>query len=102
MQEIRTVRIICDGSLKDKLLKRILDFGATGYTYWEAYGKGRKETVPQHFGGFERIYIEVWCTIPVSEKIVKHCDSDQYRSHAMTVGCEPLMVSDSEIKKFGV
>ncbi len=100
MKEIKSVRIICDGTLKDKIVKKVLDLGATGYTYWECHGMGRKEMVPQHFSGFERVYIEVWCVDKVADKIVKYCDGDQFRSHGVTVGVEGMLISDHEMEKF--
>jgi|SRR5579871_5627799 len=98
--EVRAVRIICDGRLKDRLLQQVLQLGATGYTWWEAHGKGEHETLDNLFSGLDRVYIEVWCGPEVAEKIAAHCASAQFRGIGMTVGVDALQVPEAELSKF--
>jgi hypothetical protein len=109
MTEIRSVRIICDPVLKDGVLKQIAEFGVTGHTWWEAHGKGHRETVPdvqtmagwnRSFGGENRIYIEVWCPPQFAERIVCYCQGSQFRGIGMIVGLEALLIHEQECRKF--
>jgi hypothetical protein len=111
MTEVRSVRIICDPVLRDGVLKQISDFGVTGFTWWEAHGKGHRETVPdvetmagwnRSFGGEKRTYIEVWCPPQIAEKIVVFCQGSQFRGIGMIVGLGPLLVHEDESVKFAV
>lgn len=98
--EVRSVRIICDGRLKDHMLREVLDLGATGYTWWEAHGKGQHEMLDNLFSGLDRIYIEVWCNASTAERISAYCQGDQFRGMGMTVGLETLLVPETEAAKF--
>ena len=99
--EVRSVRIICDGRLKDRLLQQVLQLSfTTGYTWWEAHGKGQHEMLDNLFSGLDRVYIEVWCNLETAEKIAAHCQSDQFRGLGMTVGMESFLVPESESAKF--
>jgi hypothetical protein len=109
MTEVRAVRIICDPVLKDGVLKQLTDFGAAGFTWWEAHGKGHRETVPdvqtmsgwhRSLGGEDRIYIEVWCHPQIAERIVLYCQGSQFRGIGMIVGLGPLLIHEDESSKF--
>jgi hypothetical protein len=92
-KEVQAVRIICDIVLKDDLLAHLKSLGATGWTWWMAHGKGEHSTEPGVFGELQRMYIEVWCTAAVAEKIFAYCNSSHFRSIGMSVGISPLFVS---------
>lgn len=98
--EIKAVRIICDGILKDGILEQVMKFGAGGYTWWEAHGKGRKENINMLFHGLDRLYIEIWCSTEVCDRIVEYYESDAFRNHGVTVGVETLLVKESELPKY--
>jgi nitrogen regulatory protein PII len=107
--EFRAVRMICDPALKDSVLKQLTDFGAAGFTWWDAHGKGHPETVPdvqtisgwhQSLGAENRVYIEVWCNSQVAEMIVEHCQGSQFRGIGMIVGVAPLLIHEDEAAKF--
>jgi hypothetical protein len=107
--EARAVRIICDRALKDGVLRQVNELGATGFTWWEAHGKGHRETVPdvqtisgwpKSFGGEQRVCIEVWCRLPVAEKILAYCQGTQFRGIGMIAGLEPLLIHEDEADKF--
>jgi hypothetical protein len=109
MKEVRSVRIICDPVLKDGVLKQLADFGACGFTWGEAHGKGHRETVPnvqtmagwnRSFGGESRVYIEVWCHPEIAQKIISYCHGSHFRGIGMIVGLEVLMIHEDECRKF--
>ena len=95
MTEIRSVRIICDPVLNEGVLKKLAEFGATGFTWWDTHGKGHRETVPDvqtmsgwnlSFGGENRISIEVWCRPRIADKIIAYCQGSQFRGIGMIAG----------------
>jgi hypothetical protein len=94
--EVRAVRIICDEILKDNLLKRLHDLGATGWTWWLAHGKGAHPTDAGLFNELRQIYVEVWCTSPVAEKIFEYCNSSHFEGIGMSVAISPLLVSSEQ------
>ena len=98
--EVRSVRIICDGQLKNRILDQLPKLGAAGYTWWEAHGKGEHETISDLYSGLDRVYIEVWCCLEVAEKILGYCLGPQFRGVGMTVGVDTLLVAESEAGKF--
>jgi hypothetical protein len=98
--EVKAVRIICDGVLKNSILEKVMQFGAGGYTWWEAHGKGRKENINSIWHGLDRLYIEIWCSQEVCDRIVQYYESDQFRNHGVTVGVETLLVKESELSKY--
>jgi hypothetical protein len=100
LKEVQAVRIICDIVLKDDLLANLKKFGATGWTWWMAHGKGEHPTEPGLFSDLQRMYIEVWCSAKVAEKIFKYCNSSHFESIGMAVGVSPLLVSKEQAAKF--
>jgi nitrogen regulatory protein PII len=108
-EEIRSVRIVCDPALKDGVLAQLAEFGVPGFTWWEAHGKGHRETVPdvQTVGGWprglgneERVCIEIWCAPSIAEKIIAYCQGSQFRGIGMIVGVGPFWLHRDEVAKF--
>lgn len=100
LTEVRAIRIICDDDLKDRMFEHLTRFGATGYTWWLAHGKGEHRTGAGIWNEWMRAYIEVWCTVEVAEKILAYCQSSQFRDKGMAVGITPLLISEEEAAKF--
>jgi hypothetical protein len=107
--EIHSVRIFCDPVLKDRVLQQLTDFGAAGFTWWEAHGKGHRETVPDvqtisgwqgNMGEEDRVCIEVWCNFQVAEQIIAFCQGSQFRGIGMIEGLGPLLIHEDEAAKF--
>ena len=107
--EARSVHITCDTALKDGVLKHIDELGATGFTWWNAHGKGHRETVPdvqtisgwhKGFGGENRVCIEVWCSVPVAEKILAYCQEPQFNGIGMIAALQPLLIQEEEATKW--
>jgi hypothetical protein len=94
--EVRAVRIICDSVLKDNLLERLHELGATGWTWWLAHGKGKHPTDVELFTEVKQIYVEVWCTSAVAEKIFAYCNSSHFEGIGMSVAISPLLVSNEQ------
>ena len=93
LTEVNAVRIICDVVLKDDLLVQLKKLGATGWTWWLAHGKGNHPTEPGLFFDLQRMYVEVWCSADVAEKIMAYCNSSHFAGIGMSVGVSPLFVS---------
>jgi hypothetical protein len=107
--EARSVRIICDTALKEGVLKHIDELGAAGFTWWNAHGKGHRETVPdvqtisgwhKSLGSENRICIEAWCTSPVAERILSYCQGKQFAGIGMIAAIELLMIHEEEAAKW--
>jgi len=106
--DVLAVRVVCDRALLDRVLKEAKGFGATGYTWWEAYGRGLHEKVPDietmsgwnsNFRGHERISVEIWCTRDIAEKIVAYCQGSQFSGIGMIAAIAPLQVTENEMSK---
>jgi hypothetical protein len=98
--EFRSVLIICDRILKDRVLGQLDRFGATGHTWWEVHGKGEHESATNIFSGLVRVQIETWCSLDVAEEIVAYCRGHQFHGMGMTVGVTPLFVHEEDVSKF--
>jgi hypothetical protein len=96
--EIRSVRIICDSVLKDRVLNQLHTFGATGHTFWPAYGAGTVVETgwPEAFSHPNRIYVEVWCRPAVAGKIVEYCRGTAFEGIGMIAGVQPLWIHADE------
>jgi nitrogen regulatory protein PII len=107
--EVRSVRIVCDPVLKDGVLEQLKELDAPGFTWWEAQGKGHRETVPdvqtaagwhRGLGSEKRVCIEVWCSRSIAEKILAYCQGSQFRGIGMIAGVEPFWIHRDELAKF--
>jgi hypothetical protein len=97
--EVRAVRVVCDDFLRKSLFDYLTRLGAKGYTWWQAHGKGEHPTDSGIFSELRRVYVEVWCSLEVAERIVKHCNSPQYHNSGMAVGVTSLFIPEDEAKK---
>ena len=100
LTEVRAVRIVCDELLKNGLLEHITHLGATGYSWWQAHGKGEHPTDTGFLSELRRVYIEVWCSLEVAEKILTYCHSSRFRDIGIAVGVTPLLVSEDDAARF--
>jgi hypothetical protein len=98
--EVRTVRIVCDAILKDHVLKDVIKLGANGYTWGNAQGTGEHDFNGETFTGPERVWVDVWCDIPLSEKIVIHFKQAGFHDLAIVVGVQPIWVPQDDAHKF--
>jgi nitrogen regulatory protein PII len=98
--ELRSVLIICDRILKDRVLGKLDHLGATGYTWWEVHGKGEHDSAIDIFSGLVRVHIEIFCGLDVAEEIVAYCHGHQFHGMGMTVGVTPLFVLEEDVRKF--
>jgi hypothetical protein len=90
--EFRAVRIVCDFILKDHVLKDVLELGASGYTWGRAEGAGEHDFDGHDFTGPERVWVEVWCDVPLMEKIVTHFHQEGFRKLALIIGVQPVFI----------
>ncbi len=100
LTEVRAVRIVCDERLKTRLFEHITRVGATGYSWWQAHGKGEHPTDTGFLSELRRVYIEVWCNPEVAEKILTYCDSSQFHDIGMAAGITSLSVFEDDAGKF--
>jgi len=100
LTEVRAVRVICDDFLRKSLLEQLARLGATGYTWWQAHGKGEHATDSGILSELRRVYIEVWCNSEAAERIVNHCNSPQFHDSGMAVGVTSLFIPEHEAAKF--
>lgn len=98
--EIQAIRLICEGAFKERILKKVEQLGAVGYTWWEAHGKGQHEIIANPFNGLDRVYVEIWCPQEVCDRIVEHFDGAEYHNQGLTIGAETLKVSEKEASKY--
>jgi nitrogen regulatory protein PII len=109
LEEVRSVRIVCDPALKDGVLEKLVELRAPGFTWWEAHGKGHRETVPdvqtisgwhKGLGTERRVVIEVWCHPSVAEEIIAYCQGSQFKGIGMIAGIAPFWMHRDEVAKF--
>jgi hypothetical protein len=100
LREVRAVRIVCDDFLRKNLLEQLSRFGATGYTWWQAHRKGEHPTDSGILSELRRICVEIWCSQEVADKILSHCQSNQFRHSGMAVGVTSLLIPEDEAAKF--
>jgi hypothetical protein len=109
LEEVRSVRIVCDPALKDGVLMQLEELGVSGFTRWAAHGMGHRETVPdvqtasgwnRGFGSEERICVEAWCKLSTAQKIVDYCEGSQFRGIGMIAGVAPVWIHRDEAARF--
>ena len=100
LTEVQAVRIICDIVLKDDLLAKLIQLGATGWTWWPAHGKGEHPTEAGLFRDLQSMCVEVWCTAEVAKHILAYCNSSHFAGIGMSVGITPLLVSKEQAARF--
>ncbi len=101
--EVRSVRIVCDVVLRERVLTELDKLGASGYTAWPAYGEGSVHDVgwPGAFSSPNRIYVEVWCRTSVADKIIDYCESSKFEGIGMIAGVHPIWIHKDEAAKLG-
>ena len=91
--------IIGDCDIEDRLLKEILDLGATGYTILHSVkGQGERGIRPRHAVS-GNIKIEVIATAEVAQQILEHVANRYFDKYAMIGYLDDVEVLYGE--KFG-
>ena len=103
--EIMGVRIICNEYLKEKVIDGLYRLGVSGFTWWEARGKGQHSAL-EYLGG-SRLCVEVWCVEAMAEKVLAFVHElaveyeAQSRRQGVIAAVEKLLVSAADVHKFG-
>jgi len=96
---MKRVVIIGDCDLEQKMLKEILDLGATGYTIFHGVqGQGERGIRPRHAVS-GNIKIEVIATAEIAQQILEHVAKNYFDSYAMIGFLDDVEVLYGE--KFG-
>jgi nitrogen regulatory protein P-II 2 len=97
---MKRVVIIGDCDLEQKMLKEILDLGATGYTTLHGVqGQGQRGIRPRHAVS-GNIKIEVIATAEVAQRILEHIAKNYFDKYAMIGFLDDVEVLYGE--RFGV
>lgn len=80
LHALKLVTIVTESVLKDHLLPKITELGATGYTCSEATGYGSRGA-RRDFGG-ENLRIELVCSPEVAEAILTFVSHNYFENYA--------------------
>ncbi len=95
---ISKVTVYCDSRLKDTFIQYGEEAGATGHTWFDCHGKGRRELIPDPYSGADRVGIIFLCNEATADKIVEGCL--KYRGQGVTVYKEKVQVPQGDALKF--
>jgi hypothetical protein len=77
---LKLVTVIAEIVLKDTILAKILELGATGYTYAEVAGFGSRGARNQ--AGDENMQIKIICPANVAEAILTYMSHNYFENYA--------------------
>ncbi|MDR3634717.1 MAG: hypothetical protein P4L84_13010 [Isosphaeraceae bacterium] len=80
LHPLKLVTIVTEPVLKDHLLPKIIELGATGYTCYEATGFGSRGA-RKDFGG-ENMRIDVVCSPDVADAILTFISHNYFENYA--------------------
>ena len=80
LHTLKKVTIITEDALKNQLLKKICELGATGYTCHEVQGYGSRGTRSDQFAS--NIEVQVICEDSVAEAILTYVSHHFFENHA--------------------
>jgi hypothetical protein len=80
LQGLKLVTIVAELVLKEQLLEKVLELGATGYSYWEASGFGSRGARKDISG--ENIMIETICPEAVASAILTYVSHHYFANYA--------------------
>ncbi len=81
---LKLVTIVAERILEDRLLRKILELGAKGYTLTQAAGKGSRGVRASEWEGPDT-KIETLVSEEVAEKIVDHVADTYFEHYAVIV-----------------
>src|SRR4051794_12218125 len=80
LQPLKLVTVVAELVLKEQILQKALELGATGYTVYEASGFGSRGA--RNDVGAENVRIEVVCPVDVSEAILTYVPHHYFENYA--------------------
>jgi nitrogen regulatory protein P-II 2 len=95
---MKRIIIIGDSDLEYRLLKEILELGATGYTCYGVRGRGARGIRPRHAKS-GNIKLEVIATAEVAQSILEHVAKNYFEQYALIALIDDVEVLNGE--KFG-
>ncbi len=83
LEKMKLVTIIAEEILKDRLVKKVQELGATGASFHRTQGVGSRGARHNDMFG-ENVQMKVVCSPAVAEKILQHV-ADNYFEHYAVV-----------------
>ncbi len=80
LHTLKKVTIVIEDSVKQELLRKIIEWGATGYTCREVQGYGSRGARSDQFGS--NIEVEVVCSERVAISILTHVSHKYFENFA--------------------
>ncbi len=81
LQTLKLVTIVAEQVLRDRVVQKVLELGATGCTYGDAQGTGSRGARDNDvFGG--NVRIESVCSQPVAEAILTYVSHTYFERYA--------------------
>jgi nitrogen regulatory protein P-II 2 len=80
LQTLKKVTVVIEDTLKNHIIKKICDFGATGYTCHEVNGFGTRGSRSDPFTS--NVEITVICQESVANNLLKHVSDTYFENHA--------------------
>lgn len=88
--------LIIDTAIERRVLKSILELGATGYTCLACFGEGHRTIHNEPFMGSTQIQVEVVASRKVVEDIVAWLEGSELGSYPRTAYIETVEVANAE------
>ncbi len=100
MAKLKLLTIVAEEILKDRLIKKVQELGATGCSYHRTQGVGSRSTRHNDMFG-ENLQMKIVCSAEVAEKILKYIADNYFETYAIVawLGDVEVMRGDDYVKK---
>lgn len=88
--------LIIDTAIEHRVLKSVLELGATGYTCLACFGEGPRTIQNEPFMGSTQIQVEVVASRKIVEKIVALVEGPEFGTYPRTAYIENVEVAQPE------
>lgn len=92
LQSVYRITIYADGSLESRIVERLLECGARGYTAMDGRGSGQRQIVENMWGRAEVSRIEVLTREETGQKIVNAINRDFLPKFPVTLCVDEVKV----------
>ena len=95
LTKMKLVTIIAEEILKNRLVKKVQELGATGASFNRTQGVGSRDARHNDMFG-ENMQIRVVCTAAVAENILQHVSENYFEHYALVAWTSDIEVMQGE------
>lgn len=81
LQKLKLITIVTEQLLREQIVAKAMELGASGCTYQEVQGDGSRGARRDSFGGVN-VRMEIVCPQAVAEAILKHMSDTYFENYA--------------------